>query len=89
MTPLILQTTCEHELWAGFFGIDERGSQPECGQVVTVEIDDEDEIDADEDGTIRPCFSVECPRCGGLLEWPQAWQRYAPGGVLAQLQQGL
>jgi hypothetical protein len=23
---------------------------------------------------MRPCYSVQCPQCGFLLEWPQAWE---------------
>ena len=75
MTPYTIYTTCERELWSGFFGIDEFGTQPECNQVIEILIDDDEELEIDEDGTIRPVYSVECPRCKGSLDWPQAWYK--------------
>jgi len=68
-----LRTTCEHMLWAGFFGINENGDQPECDTEIEEEIE-EDCLETDEDGTIRPCYSVQCPKCGAWLEWPHAWE---------------
>ena len=67
----ILETVCEAELWAGFFGIDETGSQPECNTTITEEVD-EDCIDVDDEG-VRPSYTVSCPKCGCSLEWPQTW----------------
>ncbi len=67
-----LQTTCEAEIWSGFFGINENGDQPECGAVIEEEVE-EDCVERDEYG-IRPCYSVRCPKCGILLEWPQEWE---------------
>lgn len=67
-----LQTICETELWAGFFGIDSNGTQSECGCVIEIEVES-DCIEQDEDG-IRPSFSVECPKCHRWLEWPQNWE---------------
>ena len=61
-----LQTSCETELWAGFFGIDETGRQPECDQEILEELE--------EDGTMRPCYSVQCPKCKTWLEWPHRWE---------------
>lgn len=68
-----LQTTCKAEIWSGFYGIDEYGTQPECGNLITVEVE-ADSIETDEDGTMRPCFSVNCSKCGSELAWPHAWQ---------------
>ena len=75
-----LTTTCERILFAGYFGIDEIGTQPECGCVVEIEIEDKDveeciEYDGD---NIRPSFSVECPKCKTMLEWPQVWEKSNP-----------
>jgi len=67
-----LETICEQELWAGFFGINANGDQPECGQEIIIEVE-EDCIDTDDDGNIRPSYVVECPKCGALLDWPQVW----------------
>ena len=72
--PLVrLRTVCGRELWAGFFGINEHGDQPECYCEITEDVE-EDSVERDEDGTVRPCYSVECPSCGGLLEWPHEWE---------------
>lgn len=67
-----LRTTCERELWAGFFGINENGDQPECSTEIEIEVEEED-IERDKQG-IRPYFAVECPKCHGVLEWPHAWE---------------
>jgi len=67
-----LSTICGHEKWAGFFGINENGDQPECTE--EIEIDVEEDCIIKEDGYVRPAFSVECPGCGVLLEWPQEWE---------------
>lgn len=67
-----LRTTCETELWAGFFGINENGDQPICNTEIEEEVE-EDSIEQDEDG-LRPCYAVRCPSCGSLLEWPQSWE---------------
>jgi hypothetical protein len=67
-----LSTVCGHTLWAGFFGIDQSGNQPEC-QCEIVEDVDVDCLEIDATGT-RPCYSVECPSCGAVLEWPQEWE---------------
>lgn len=75
-TPLrsvTLRTTCEMEIWSGFFGIDCEGNQPECGCEVEIEVELES-IEVDADGTLRPCFGVQCPGCKCLLEWPQSWE---------------
>ena len=66
-----LSTTCEIEIWSGFFGVDCDGTHPECGQDIEVHVDDYEE---DEDGSCRPHFSVECPKCKNILEWPQEWE---------------
>jgi hypothetical protein len=72
--PLVrLRTTCGRELWAGFFGINENGYQPECGCEITEDVEPES-LERDEDGTVRPCYAVECPECKGLLEWPHEWE---------------
>ena len=34
---------------------------------------DADCVDADDVG-LRPSYTIGCPACGRLLEWPQAWQ---------------
>ena len=70
---VMLRTVCEMELWAGFFGVDTNGNQPECGHEFTIEIES-DSIAVDVDGTVRPCYGVNCPKCNSLLEWPQAWE---------------
>jgi len=67
-----LRTVCEREIWSGFFGIDEYGTQPECGQEIEIEVE-EDCIINDKYG-IRPSFSVECPKCHGTIAWPQQWE---------------
>jgi len=72
-STILLRTTCETDLWAGFFGIDETGRQSECDQELIEEVE-EDSLVVDEDGTMRPCYSIECPKCGSLLEWPHAWE---------------
>jgi hypothetical protein len=68
-----LSTTCEHTIWAGFFGINENGDQPECGEVIEIEVEEEC-VEVDRHGDVRPCFSVECPNCHNDLEWPQIWE---------------
>jgi hypothetical protein len=67
-----LRTVCETELWAGFFWINENGDQPECGQEIEIEID-EDCIEEDEYG-IRPASAIKCPKCHTWLVWPQEWE---------------
>jgi len=67
-----LRTTCEKEIWVGFFGMNANGDQPECLEEIEIEVD-EDCIDEDHTG-IRPSFTVECPKCHSLLEWPQVWE---------------
>ena len=66
-----LRTTCERELWVGFFGYNENGDQPECTQEITIDV--EPECVEKEDG-IRPSFAVQCPSCKGWLEWPHEWE---------------
>jgi hypothetical protein len=73
----LLTTTCGAESWMPFFGIDETGRMPECDQVLTEEVE-EDSLEIDSDGTMRPCYSIECPNCGCLLEWPHAWELITP-----------
>ena len=74
-----LSTICGHEKWAGFFGINENGDQPECTEEIEIEVK-EDCIER-EDENIRLNFSVECPGCGALLEWPHEWEIVPmPGG---------
>jgi len=68
-----LRTICEGELWAGFFGINANGDQPECMEEIEIDVEDES-IEVDSDGTIRPCYSIECPNCHRYLEWPQKWE---------------
>jgi hypothetical protein len=67
-----LTTICESILWAGFFGINEHGDQPECLHETAVEVEDEDEYTEDKDG-LRPVAEYSCPSCGGSLGWPQKW----------------
>ena len=55
------------ELFAGFFGIDANGTQPECGATVVVELDEES-VELDGDGYPRPCFEVTCQSCGGVID---------------------
>lgn len=69
---MILITTCGNEIWSGFFGINANGDQPECGCEIEIEVDD-DCIEY-EGKTLRPAFSVQCPKCGAYLEWPQEWE---------------
>ena len=68
-----LRTTCGHTIWAGFFGINEHGNQPECGEEIEIEVEEEC-IEVDKHGDTRPCFSVECSNCHNYLEWPQIWE---------------
>ena len=68
-----LRTECTMELWAGFFGIDVNGTQPECGHEFEIEVE-VDSLETSDDGTVRPCYGVHCPKCNSLLEWPQAWE---------------
>ena len=68
-----LRTTCEMETPVGFFGINADGCQPDCGHEFEIEVEAES-IETDDDGTIRPCYSVRCPKCKALLEWPQEWE---------------
>ena len=68
-----LRTTCGAELWAGFFGIDCNGNQPECGHEFEIEVEEES-VEIDKHGDIRVCFGIECPVCKTLLEWPQVWE---------------
>lgn len=65
-----LRTVCGAELWSGFFGVDADGTQPECTCEIFVETDEYEE-DGDD---IHLPFSVECPECGMVLEWPQVWE---------------
>lgn len=67
-----IRTVCEHEIWAGFFGINENGDQPECCEEIELEVE-EDCIES-KDGCIRPSFSIDCPKCGATLDWPQEWE---------------
>jgi hypothetical protein len=66
-STILLRTTCGTELCAGFFEI------YECDQELIEEVE-EDSLVVDEDGTMRPCYSIECPKCGSLLGWPHAWE---------------
>lgn len=68
-----LSTTCEHVILAGFFGINENGHQPECGEEIEIQVEVES-VETDEFGDTRPCFSVECPKCNNDLDWPQIWE---------------
>jgi hypothetical protein len=70
---VMLKTTCEGELWAGFFGINANGDQPECDAEITIEVE-EDCTETDKYGNIRPSFSVECPKCHRDIDWPQEWE---------------
>jgi hypothetical protein len=67
-----ISTTCEQILWAGFFGNNPNGDQPECGTYIELDVE-EDYIDKEEPG-IRPSYSIRCPKCNALLEWPQEWE---------------
>ena len=59
-------------LWAGFFGIDTDGNQPECNNEIEAEFSEgEIEYDAALEGYITSAFT--CPRCKNVLEWPQTW----------------
>lgn len=69
---VILTTVCERELFAGYFGLDADGTQPECLQIIEVEVSEE-EIDYGDDGVPRPPFTVTCPSCGNTIEWPHEW----------------
>jgi len=62
-----LETTCTMEIWSGFFGIDVEGNQPECGEVIQIEVEP-DSLIIEDDGTAYPCYSIECPKCKGVLE---------------------
>jgi hypothetical protein len=66
-----LRTECGHEIWVGFFGKNANGDQDECMAEFEVDVD-EDEIESDCSG-IRPAFTVQCPKCGSDLAWPQIW----------------
>jgi hypothetical protein len=66
-----LQTVCEHILFAGFFGTDQNGSQPTCGQVIVEDVEEEC-LEQDENG-LRPSYSINCPKCGTELCWPHVW----------------
>ena len=59
---MIVEATCNCEIFAGFFGIDANGNQPECGNVLRIEVD-EDEIEY-EDDLIKLPYSVKCDSCG-------------------------
>lgn len=69
---LTIQTVCQQELWAGFFGINENGDQPACNQIITVQMG-KDCIDFNPDGSIKSVPAFKCPKCKSLLEWPQEW----------------
>lgn len=68
-----LRTTCEIEIWSGFFGIDANGTQPECGNEIEIDVEP-DEYETDEHGDVRPVFAVLCTKCKTWLEWPQIWE---------------
>jgi hypothetical protein len=68
-----MRTTCDHEIWAGFFGVDPNGTQPECGCEITIDVEP-DCIEYEDGKMARPSYSVECPKCKALLEWPQEWE---------------
>lgn len=67
-----LQTICEVELWEGVFGIDQFGTQPTCNTIIDEDVE-KDSLEIDKDGTMRPCYAVQCPNCKSELEWPQTW----------------
>lgn len=68
---ITLETECENLLFVGFFGMNENGDWPECGEYITEDVE-EDSLVVDEYGT-RPCYEVECPKCGCSLGWPHNW----------------
>lgn len=70
---MVLRTECQNEMFAGFFGINADGMQPECGTVITEEVDGLDGFEADREG-VRPAYAVTCPGCGCQLEWPHDWE---------------
>lgn len=74
MTMVIrLRTICEAELWAGFFGYNTNGDQPECGFEIIEDVEEES-LEVDQQGNMRPCYAIECPKCGTTIEWPQEWE---------------
>jgi hypothetical protein len=78
-------TECGAPIWKGFFT-----EPDECPENITFELDDVDTFeDAREaygfedpmkettpgpDDEFTICFSVTCPRCGSVREWPQTWR---------------
>ena len=62
-----LRTTCYMETPVGFFGINADGYQPDCGY-------EPECVETNEDGSVRPCYAVQCSSCNSLLEWPQEWE---------------
>jgi len=58
-----LEATCRCELFAGFFGIDASGNQPECGNTIEIDVELDDLIKVDDDSFCLP-YSIECESCG-------------------------
>jgi hypothetical protein len=67
-----IRTTCGMEIWSGFFGIDANGTQPDCMEEIEIEVEEES-IEREGDA-VKLCYSIACPKCGGLIEWPQEWE---------------
>jgi len=67
-----IRTTCGCEGWAGFFGYNENGDQPECNADVVLEV--EEDCLYEEDGRLYLAYDETCPVCGGNLVWPQEWE---------------
>jgi hypothetical protein len=68
-----LTTTCGGELWSGFFGINANGDTLECTQEIEIEIEEES-LETDDEGDVRPCFAINCSNCGRQIDWPQIWE---------------
>lgn len=71
-----MRTTCGATIWSGFFGYNENGDHEECYCEIE-EIVEEESVEFDEHGPIRPCYPVDCPECGASIEGPQEWELIA------------
>ena len=69
---LTIATVCEHEVWSGFFGIDQYGNQPFCHNEITLQVEEEC-VSYAQNGTVKT-FTVKCPKCGGLIEDECEWE---------------
>jgi len=67
-----VKTDCGHILWAGHFGINESGDQPECLHVIRMDV--EEACYTHVEYGIELSFSSRCPKCNSTIESDHLWE---------------